>query len=169
MHVVEMQHVVVANLEIHALRESRLACFPAQVVLLMMEDGKVRQHHVAEQCVPEMTGRRHDPAHAQRRPNVGGLALLKRTRANHFLERDDVGIDGRQDGGNALGTCTSVETATTVDVIGDDPEFSRPCAACLRYLFYIGHLCAGMRLRVSIGWARLSPAAYQCTLPTWHG
>ena len=121
-HVVEVQDVVAADLEIDALRETRLAGLPAQVVLLVMPHRKMAEDDVAEERVAEMTGRRHHPAHAQCGADLGGLARLERARADHLLQRDDVGVDRRQHRGDSLRTGTSVEAAAAMDVVGHHPQ-----------------------------------------------
>ena len=93
--VVEVQDVVLADLQIDALRQPRLAGLPAQVVLLVMLDREAAEHDVAEERVAEVPRRRHHPAHAQRRADLGRLAGLERAGADHFLQRDDVGVDRR--------------------------------------------------------------------------
>ena len=120
--VVEVQHVAAADVEIDALRQARLAGLPGQVVLLMVPDGKVAEHDVAEERVAQVPRRRHHPAHAKRRADLRGLPGLERARADDFLQRDDVGLDGGEHGGDALRAASAVETAAPVDVVGDDSE-----------------------------------------------
>ena len=124
MHVVEVQDVFVADLQVDALREPRLARLPAQVVLLVMLDRKVAEHDVAEERVAQMTGRRHHPAHAERGANLRRLPGLERAGADDFLQRDDVGVDRREHRGDPLRAGPPVEAAAAVDVVGDDPELA---------------------------------------------
>ena len=91
MHVIEVENFVVSDLQIDALREARLAGFPAQVVLVVMAHRKVAEDDVAEERVAEMTRRRHHPAHAQRGADLRRLARLQRAGADYLLQRDDVG------------------------------------------------------------------------------
>ena len=44
------------------------------------------------------------------------------SRADHFLQRDDVGVDRTKNGGNAFRPCASVETAAAMNVVGGDSD-----------------------------------------------
>ena len=41
----------------------------------------------------QLARRRHDPAHAERGADLFGVAAAVRAGADHFLQRDDVGVD----------------------------------------------------------------------------
>ena len=124
MHVIEVQRVVVER-DVDALHAAVLAGLPRQVVLNVMPDRKAAQDDVAEERGAEMARRRHHPAHAERGAELGGLAGLQRTGANHFLERDDIGIDRRQHAGDALEPRAAVEAAGAMNVVGGDAHRAR--------------------------------------------
>ena len=69
-----------------------------------------------------MTGRGHHPAHAERGAQFRRLAGLERRGAHHFLQRDDVGVDGGQHRGDALQPRPAIEPAAAVDIVGGDAE-----------------------------------------------
>ena len=52
----------------------------------------------------QLPRRRHHPSHAERRAEFLGVAAAVRPGADHFLQRDDVGVDVAQDRGDAFGT-----------------------------------------------------------------
>src|SRR5687768_14192416 len=65
-----------------------------------------------------MSRRRHYPAHAQRGPELRGLAGFERARADYFLHRNDVGVDGGEDARDSFEPRAPVEAAATMDVVG---------------------------------------------------
>ena len=121
MHVVHVQRRAVDR-DVDALQPPRLAGFPRQVVLEMLRDGKPAEDRVAELMAAQQPRRRHDPAHAERGANLLGVPAAVRPRADDFLQRDDVGVDGAQDADDAFGPRAAVETAAAVDVVGGDPQ-----------------------------------------------
>ena len=80
-------------------------------------DRMPAEDRVAELMPSELPGRRHDPAHPQRRADLLEMAGAVESRADHFLQRDDVGIDGREDVGDALGSRPAVEAPGAMDVV----------------------------------------------------
>jgi hypothetical protein len=124
MDVVEMQRVIVER-QVDALDAAVLARLPRQIVLNVMAHRKPAEHHVPEKRRAQVACRRHDPAHAERGAQFGRLSGLERTGANHFLERDDVGIDHREHAGDALETGAAVETAAAMNVVGGDADLAR--------------------------------------------
>ena len=72
-----------------------------------------------------MPRRRHHPAHAQRRAQLRRLARLERAGADHFLQRDDVGVDGREHAGDAFEARAAVEAAAAMNVVGGDAHLAR--------------------------------------------
>ena len=92
MDVIEMQRVIIDR-QVDALHAAMLAGLPGQIVLHVMADRKLAQHDIAEQRGAQVARRRHHPAHAERGAKLRRLAGLERAGANHFLQRDDVGVD----------------------------------------------------------------------------
>ena len=119
-----MQRVVIER-QVDALHAAVLAGFPGQVVLHVMAHRKPAEHHVAEQRGAQVARRRHDPAHAERGAEFGGLAGLERAGADHFLERDDVGVDHREHAGDAFEPGAAVEAAGAMNVVGGDAHVTR--------------------------------------------
>ena len=68
-------------------------------------------------------------------PSLLGVPAAVRPRADHFLQRDDVGVDGAQHGGDAIGTRAAVEAAAAVDVVGGDAQRGR--AAVTHYAMIV--------------------------------
>jgi hypothetical protein len=62
-------------------------------------------------------GGRHHPAHAERGANRFGLAGAGGAGANNFLERDDVGVNRAEHGGNAIRPCPSIHALAAMDVV----------------------------------------------------
>ena len=67
------------------------------------DDRKAAEHGVAELMAAQLPRRRHHPAHAERRADLLGVAAAVRAGADDFLQRDDVGVDGAEHGGDAFG------------------------------------------------------------------
>ena len=84
--------------------------------------------------------------HPQRGADFGGLAGLERTRANDFLQGDDVGVDRGQDRGDPLGARAAVEPPAAMNVVGDDSQRPRVRGFLLRHQ---------LRFSVPVGMARL--------------
>ena len=124
MDVVEMQRVIVER-QVDALHAAVLARFPRQIVLHVMAHRKPAEHDVAEQRRAQVARRRHDPAHAERGAEFGGLSGLERAGADHFLERDDVGIDHREHARDAFDAGAAVEAAGAMNVVGGDAYLTR--------------------------------------------
>ena len=98
----------------------------------VMGDREAAQDDVAELVAAQLARRRHDPAHAERGADLLGVAAAARPGADHFLQRDDVGVDGAEHGGDALGTRAPVEAAAAMDVVGGDAQ-RRRARESLRY------------------------------------
>ena len=73
----------------------------------------------------QLTRRRHHPSHAEQRADLLGVAAVVRPGADHFLQRDDVGVDGAEHGGDALGARAAVEAAAAMNVVGGDAQRRR--------------------------------------------
>ena len=121
MHVEEVQRPVVDE-DVGALAAARLARAPRQVVLHVLPDRVVRQHHVAELMAAQMPHRRHHPAHAERRADFLGVSRIVRPGANHFLQRDDVGLEAGEHVDGALRHGAPIHAAAAMNVVGDDSE-----------------------------------------------
>ena len=72
-HVVDVDEPAVASVEVRALARALFARAPGQVVLRVVQDGEAAHDHVAEQVLPQVTHRRHHPAHAESRADLFGL------------------------------------------------------------------------------------------------
>ncbi len=120
-HVVQVQDVV-ADGDVHPLAAARFARAPRQVVLGVMADRQPAHDHVAEQAAAQLACRRHDPPHAEQRAQFLGMTGRRMTGPDHFLQRDDVGIDAADDLCDAGWIGAAVETPAAVDVVGGDPE-----------------------------------------------
>lgn len=156
MDVVKVQDIVLRDLQVDTLRKTRLAGFPAQVVLLMMLDREVREHDIAKERIAQMPRRRHHPPEAERRADFGRVARLQRACANHFLQRDDVGVDRGEHRSNPLWPGAAIKTTAAVDVIGDNPEGN-----------LVWHRLAGV---LAVAQRQIfSPGIRQCTLGAWPG
>ena len=69
-----------------------------------------------------MAHRGHHPAHAERRADLFGLSGASRPGADHFLQRDDVGVDVAQDLDDARRRGAAIHAAAAVNVVGRDPD-----------------------------------------------
>ena len=58
----------------------------------------------------------------ERRADFLGMSRVVRPGANHFLQRDDVGIEPRKHLDGALRHGAPVQAAAAMDVVGDDAE-----------------------------------------------
>src|SRR4029453_8515475 len=67
MHVVQMQERAV-QVQVDALATARLTGLPREVVLRVVPHGEAAEDDVAEERAAQVAGRRHHPAHAERRP-----------------------------------------------------------------------------------------------------
>ena len=63
----------------------------------MVHDGEAAEHDVAEEVIPEMTHRRHHPAHAERGADLFRLSGAVGARADDLLQRHDVGVQRADD------------------------------------------------------------------------
>src|SRR5690242_10346378 len=125
MHVVEMQRVFVER-EVDALDAAMLAGFPRQVVLDVVPNRQPAQDDIAEQGSAKMARRRHDPSHTERRAKFSGLSWLERACADHFLKRDDVGVNGGENRRNSFDAGPAIEAASAVNVVSGDAYLARP-------------------------------------------
>ena len=88
----------------------------------MIGNRKPRQDDVAVLMIPVLTRRRHHPSHSQRRADRFRLAGAGVPRAQHFLQRDDVGLDVAEHTDDAVRTRPSIKPARAMDVVGRDSE-----------------------------------------------
>jgi hypothetical protein len=72
----------------------------------------------------EMAGRSHHPSHAERRTDFFRMSRVVRAGPNHFLQRDDVGVQRRQDLDRAVRQNPPVHPTAAMNVVGDDAEAS---------------------------------------------
>ena len=108
--------------DVDALHAALFAGLPRQIVLEVLRDRQPAQDGVAELVAAQLPRRRHHPAHAEQRAELLGVAAVVRSRADHFLQRDDVGVDRAEDGGDPLGAGAAVEAAAAMDVVGRDAQ-----------------------------------------------
>jgi hypothetical protein len=66
------------------------------------------------------------------------MAAAVRPRADHFLECDDVGVDGAEHRGDPIGTSPAVEAAAAMNVVGGDAQ-RRPRAVS-HYVMIVAEL-----------------------------
>ena len=88
----------------------------------MLRDRMAAEHGIPEMVTAQLPRRRHHPAHAEHRAEFFGVAAAVRPGADHFLQRDDVGIDRAEHGGDAFGSCSAVEPAAAMDVVRRDAQ-----------------------------------------------
>lgn len=112
-------------IHIGPLQAPRLAGLPREVVFGVMENREPAQHDVAELMLAQSARRGHDPAHPERSPNLFDMARAARSRADHLLERDDVGVDGAQYRGHPIGSSPAVHASAAVNVVGHHPQRGR--------------------------------------------
>jgi hypothetical protein len=122
-HIVEM-HGVIVHGQINPLAAARFSTPPRQVILGMLSDGQAAQDDVAEEMPPQTSRWCHDPAHTKRGTELLGMSWTVGVGSDHFLERDDVGIDVREHGGRSRWFDTPVEAPTTVDIVGRDAHIN---------------------------------------------
>src|SRR5262249_12591388 len=99
---------------------------PGQVVAEVLCDREAAQDGVAELAAAQEPRRRHDPAHAERRPDLLGVPPAVRACADDLLQSDDVGIDRPERRHNAVGARAAVEATAAVNVVRGDAQRSRP-------------------------------------------
>ena len=112
--------------DVDALHAPRLAGFPRQVVFDMRGDRQPAQHRVAELMAAELPRRRHHPAHTELRAQFLRVSAGGGSRADHFLQRHDIGVDRAQDLRDPLGARASVDSAAAMHVVGRNAERLAP-------------------------------------------
>ena len=132
-HVIQV-HGVIAHGQIDPLTATRLAPVPRQVELRMLANWQAAEHDVAEEVSPQPSRRRHDPAHAECRAEFLGMARVARVRSDDLLERDHVGVDVGEHGGDSRRVDPSIEAPAAMNVVGGDAQID---VASMR-----GHACA---------------------------
>jgi hypothetical protein len=110
------------RIDVHALQASALTRLPGQIVLEVVGDRMAAQDHVAELMAAEAPGGGHDPTHAERRADRFRLVAARDSRADYFLERDDIGIDGAQHRDDPIRPRAAIHALTPMDVVGDDSQ-----------------------------------------------
>ena len=105
--VVDVERVAV-DVDVGALQAALLAGLPRQIVLGVVDDREPAEDRVAELVAAQLAGRRHHPAHPQRRRRFPRCGCAARPRADDFLQRDDIGADVTQHGGDPIGACAPV-------------------------------------------------------------
>ena len=88
----------------------------------VLGDRQPAQDRVAELMAAQLAGRRHHPSHPELRAELFGMAPVVRSRADDFLQRDDVGVDGAKDRGGPLRARAAVEAAAAMNVVGRDAQ-----------------------------------------------
>jgi len=94
-------------------------------VLDVMRDRKAAEQRVPELVSAKLARGRHHPAHAERSAEFFRVADAARSGADHLLQRDDIGVDRGEHGGDPIGPRAPVESPTPMDVVGDDSEGRR--------------------------------------------
>src|SRR5581483_449790 len=80
------------------------------------------EHDVAELMAAQLARTGHHPAHSEAGADDLAVAHAGRARADDFLQRHDVRLDGREDVDDALGPRASIESAAAMHVVGDDAD-----------------------------------------------
>ena len=140
--VVDVQHVALVDRDVDTLGAAGLAGLPGEVVLFVLPHRQPGEHHVPEQGAAQVTGRRHHPAHAQRRAEFRRLARPALAGADHLLQRHDVGVESGDDRRDTLRRGAGVHAAAAVHVVGGDAH--RAGAPCARRgaVAVLRHSCA---------------------------
>ena len=110
------------DVQVRALAVARLARPPRQVVLAVVHDRVAAEDDVAELVLAQRAHAVHHPAHAERRADLFGLPGAGRARADHFLQRDDVGVDVAQHLDDARRVDAAIHAAAAMDVVGGDAD-----------------------------------------------
>src|SRR5204863_9578713 len=77
---------------------------------------------VAELVAAQFMGGRHYPPHAECRPDLFDVAAAGWTRADHFLERNDIRTNLAKHARNPLGPRAPIHSATAMDIVSDDAQ-----------------------------------------------
>ena len=88
----------------------------------MPPDRQAAEDDIAEQMPPQVSRRRHDPAHSERGAKLHSVTGVGRIGSDHFLKGDDVRADLGEHGRRARRHDAAIETPAAVDVVGRDPE-----------------------------------------------
>src|SRR5256885_9976244 len=88
----------------------------------MLRDRMAAEYGIPEMVTAQLPRRRHHPAHAEHRAEFFGVAAAVRSGADHFLQRDDVGVDGVEHGGDSIRTGAAVEPTAAMNVVGGDAQ-----------------------------------------------
>ncbi len=88
-----------------------------------MDDRVATEDDVAELVLPQSSRRRHHPSHAKAGADFFRLPRSRRSGTDHFLERDDVGIDLTEDLDDSRAAHAAVHTAAAMNIVGCDPHF----------------------------------------------
>src|SRR5438132_4961093 len=88
----------------------------------MLRNREAAQDGIAELMTAHEPRRRHHPSRAEQRAEPLRVPAAVRAGADDFLQRDDVGVDRAQHGGDASGTRAAIEAAAAMDVVGRDAE-----------------------------------------------
>ena len=96
-------------------------------MLDVLRDWEAAEHRVPELVSAKLTRRRHHPTHAEERADLLRMSAVVRAGADHFLQRDDVRVDGAKDGGGSFRTRAAVKAAAAMNVVcGDAQRRARP-------------------------------------------
>ncbi len=99
-------------------------------VLAVMDDRIAAQHDVAELVLPQRAHAVHHPSHAEPGADFLGLARAGRSRADHLLQCDDVGVDIAKHLDDPHRDDAAVHPAAAVDVIGGNPNINHDTDDC---------------------------------------
>ena len=102
MDVVDVQRVSF-DVHVRPLEAALLARLPRQVVFGVMNDREPAENGVAELVPAPLAGGRHHPTPSPGRRRSPRCGRCRAARPDHFLQRDDIGADVAQHGGDSLG------------------------------------------------------------------
>ena len=110
--VVDVQRLAV-DVDVGALQAPLFAGLPRQVVLGVVDDGKPAEDRVAELVAAQPRA----GAMTQPIPSAGAdfldMARAARPGADDLLQRDDIGVDVAQHGGDPIGTRAPIHAAAS--------------------------------------------------------
>jgi hypothetical protein len=116
-----VQHVSV-HVDVHPHAAARFPLVAREVALVRVRDGQPAQHHIAVSLAPEQSHRVHHPAHAEQSAERRGLAVFLGPATDHLLQSDHIGVEARQDLGDAVHAGAAIHAAALVDVVGGQAE-----------------------------------------------
>lgn len=118
-HIVNMQHPVLSQFQIGAQATTWLPVPMAQIIVLCRDKAQLTENHIAISTSIDFPVFAQPAIEPQLVPNKAGLIVLWRLSFNgqHFVQRDDVGVQLTQDLCDPSRTHAPVQTTALVNVI----------------------------------------------------